>query len=313
MVVCLGCAAIFHREGDLRSHYQQSTDPRCVAIRISQGRLLQTAYIEDEEEDEGQDADEWYEDEGLLDAMDVDPVGPPPQFPGDMYGDDYDSDDFPGLGEDLDLDPTVNEGPETEGNLHDDILSGDEDDYVYAPFDFSPLVSLSNHLLRYDIDDRTWEPRKIPAQLTTASGQPASNVSQLRTLSETPPPLPTHAISGRRAVEDALRKHVYVHSFPSNIAGAGVKSGNSANLNHMNTLQDAPANSYAPFKDHFNWEIARWAKMQGPGSTAVTELLQIPGVSTDNYQYILIADSILACNKAGPFLSNLAGAQRYYR
>ena len=71
--------------------------------------------------------------------MDVDPVGPPPQFPGDMYGNDYGSDDFPGFGEDLDLDPTVNEGPETEGNLHDDILSGDEDDYVYVPLDFLPL------------------------------------------------------------------------------------------------------------------------------------------------------------------------------
>ena len=136
MVVCLGCAAIFRREGDLRSHYQQSSNPRCVAIRISQGRLLQTAYVEDEEEGEGQDADEWYEDEGPPDVMDVDSVGPPPQFPGDMYGDDYGPDEFPGFEEDLDLDPTVNEGPEAEGNLHDDILSGDEDDYVYKLFVF---------------------------------------------------------------------------------------------------------------------------------------------------------------------------------
>ena len=140
MVVCLGCAAIFRREGDLRRHYQQSTDPKCVAIRGSQGRLLQTAYVEDEEEGEGQDADEWYNDEEPLDAMDIDPVGPPPQFPGDMYGDNYRSDDFPGFGEDPDLDPTVNDGAEAEGNLHDDIMSGDEDEYVYELFFFLSYI-----------------------------------------------------------------------------------------------------------------------------------------------------------------------------
>ncbi|KAI0348983.1 hypothetical protein OH77DRAFT_1415714, partial [Trametes cingulata] len=35
---------------------------------------------------------------------------------------------------------------------------------------------------------------------------------------------------------------------------------------------------YAPFTSRIDWEIARWAKMRGPGSTAVSELLQIEGL-----------------------------------
>jgi hypothetical protein len=35
---------------------------------------------------------------------------------------------------------------------------------------------------------------------------------------------------------------------------------------------------YAPFASKMDWEIARWAKLQGPSSSAVTELLQIEGV-----------------------------------
>ncbi|KAI0323179.1 hypothetical protein GY45DRAFT_1236956, partial [Cubamyces sp. BRFM 1775] len=35
---------------------------------------------------------------------------------------------------------------------------------------------------------------------------------------------------------------------------------------------------YAPFVSEIDWEFARWAKMRGPGSTAVTELLKIRGL-----------------------------------
>ncbi|KAF8838768.1 hypothetical protein BDN67DRAFT_1060772, partial [Paxillus ammoniavirescens] len=38
------------------------------------------------------------------------------------------------------------------------------------------------------------------------------------------------------------------------------------------------SNIYHPFTSHIDYHFARWAKMRGPGSTAVTELLQIKGV-----------------------------------
>jgi hypothetical protein len=38
-------------------------------------------------------------------------------------------------------------------------------------------------------------------------------------------------------------------------------------------------NPFAPFSSQLEWEIARWGKMRGPSSTALTELLSIDRVS----------------------------------
>lgn len=38
-------------------------------------------------------------------------------------------------------------------------------------------------------------------------------------------------------------------------------------------------NPYAPFQSKLEWEVARWAKLRGPSSTAFTELMAIEGVS----------------------------------
>jgi hypothetical protein len=39
-------------------------------------------------------------------------------------------------------------------------------------------------------------------------------------------------------------------------------------------------NPYAPFCSQTDWEVAKWGKLRGPSSTAFTELLEIPGVSS---------------------------------
>lgn len=43
--------------------------------------------------------------------------------------------------------------------------------------------------------------------------------------------------------------------------------------------RDINSNQWAPFTSQVDWEVARWAKLRGPGSTAFTELLAIPSVS----------------------------------
>ncbi|KAJ7078689.1 hypothetical protein B0H15DRAFT_924756 [Mycena belliarum] len=45
------------------------------------------------------------------------------------------------------------------------------------------------------------------------------------------------------------------------------------------SLQDNPAtNPYAPFTSKMDWDVARWAKLRGAGSTAFRDLLNIEGV-----------------------------------
>ncbi|KAI0759461.1 hypothetical protein BD413DRAFT_722365 [Trametes elegans] len=39
------------------------------------------------------------------------------------------------------------------------------------------------------------------------------------------------------------------------------------------------SNPFAPFRSETDWLMARWAKLRGPGSTAFTELLAIPGLA----------------------------------
>jgi hypothetical protein len=41
---------------------------------------------------------------------------------------------------------------------------------------------------------------------------------------------------------------------------------------------------WGPFRSQLDWEVARWAKLRGGSSTAVSELLAIPGVRAYNFR-----------------------------
>ena len=73
--------------------------------------------------------------------------------------------------------------------------------------------------------------------------------------------------------------------YPSRLAGTPIpkmKSVASTNDSYSSQLHSDDAdndNPYAPFTSKLDWEIARWAKLRGPGSTAFTDLLAIEEVS----------------------------------
>ena len=48
--------------------------------------------------------------------------------------------------------------------------------------------------------------------------------------------------------------------------------------NSLGAEENGPS-EWAPFSTRLEWEVARWAKLRGPSSTALSELLQINGVS----------------------------------
>src|ERR1700742_2251232 len=73
---------------------------------------------------------------------------------------------------------------------------------------------------------------------------------------------------------------IVVDQFPSGNAGApipGMACGSSVyescEAMHTDSI-------WAPFKSQRDWRFAHWAKMHGPTSSAVTELLEIPEVRT---------------------------------
>ena len=87
----------------------------------------------------------------------------------------------------------------------------------------------------------------------------------------------------RMRMEHALRQQVYTVDFPSETAGQPINEPNAATAGFNDYLDQVPhvghsGNVFSPFESELDWKIARWAKLRGPGSTAVSELLEIPGV-----------------------------------
>ena len=90
-------------------------------------------------------------------------------------------------------------------------------------------------------------------------------------------------INGQLRSEKQLPQNVFTVPFPSSSAGASTTHQQALNPTLGHTLyyqqvQEGQDNIYAPFSSRIDWEIAQWAKMRGPGSTAVSELLSIDGV-----------------------------------
>lgn len=73
----------------------------------------------------------------------------------------------------------------------------------------------------------------------------------------------------------------FVERFPSGLAGAPISNAGQS-MPGFQSLQDGlgAENVWAPFQSQRDWVFAQWAKNRGPGSTAVTELLAIDGVSS---------------------------------
>lgn len=152
-------------------------------------------------------------------------------------------------------------GPQREfNNEHRDLVEdGDlEDEYEDEGEDEDP-------------PEQGWEPRlSVP--------RPSS-----RSTSPDPEPSVDSSRDTRARVERAIRSNIYVVPYPSEMAGRPLpkrKKSRNTNETYGELLHDPENDSeYAPFRHRIDWEIARWAKLRGPGSNAFSELVKIPGVS----------------------------------
>ena len=111
-----------------------------------------------------------------------------------------------------------------------------------------------------------WE----PPVLNDADNMSISSDTADSDLPATPPP------------ED-LRRRTWVTpkvvKFPNPHAGEPTHSVDSTNNTYATLLgQGSDLNPYNPFTSKIDWEVAKWAKLQGPSSTSLAELLKIEGV-----------------------------------
>jgi hypothetical protein len=100
-----------------------------------------------------------------------------------------------------------------------------------------------------------------------------ANLDQLLDL----PPGPEEPLAANQTEADNLEtmSTVVIDQFPHSSAGAPIPGMGCA----QESYQDMHADSvWAPFNSQCDWLFAQWAKIHGPTSLAVTQLLEIPQV-----------------------------------
>jgi hypothetical protein len=123
-----------------------------------------------------------------------------------------------------------------------------------------------------DLED-DWEPEPEPQGHVGSGGSTASHVCNTDAYFG-----PSVSPEARRAAEERAGQGPqiivqFTDTYPESQAGSVLSQTTSAAQN-----DDGSANIYALFVSQMDWEIAKWAKLRGPGSTAFSDLLGIDGV-----------------------------------
>ncbi|PIL31105.1 hypothetical protein GSI_05801 [Ganoderma sinense ZZ0214-1] len=143
-----------------------------------------------------------------------------------------------------------------------------------------------------EVDMHGWEP-PLRCTANVVAGQPAMGPVAMDDMPEDPAGSASdqHLTSQaeRRAAEATFRKtrNTFIVPFPIDTAGTPIPPTDLSTetiervtyQHYQKGLDGSDHNPYAPFSSHRDWEVARWAKMRGPGSTAFSDLLAIEGVA----------------------------------
>lgn len=179
-------------------------------------------------------------------------LGNPSHFRGDFFGDDYKLEDF-GWEEESE------DGDYSPGHSSEE----DEDDYA---------SSSDGEKGPSNIDDEggvPWEPPVDPQQENPHPGPGNRNDIEMEE---------GEGQQARNEAEQETRRRPVIVPFSKGKAGQVLYQTNNQYMGYQKGLGGDAQSIYAPFASEMDWEFAKWAKLRGPGSTSVSELLQIKGV-----------------------------------
>ncbi|KAL1711487.1 hypothetical protein EV715DRAFT_278453 [Schizophyllum commune] len=204
---------------------------------------------------------------------------------GDALGD-YDTTDFPGLedvshhtiamdidGEEGSLLPDAHPSADIEVDFDADSEDGDDAATHASDAELDELDAV-NAELEEDIEpDRPLGMEEDHDDGEHDGGSALDDESDVTTGS---------AAGERDHAEQGLRQRPFIVQYPGGMAGRPMRAGDTAPhqayARHFTGMDGTESDPYGAFGHRLAWEVARWAKMRGPSSTAFTELMQIDGV-----------------------------------
>ncbi|KAI0821718.1 hypothetical protein BC628DRAFT_793206 [Trametes gibbosa] len=152
-----------------------------------------------------------------------------------------------------------------------------------------------------DHDEDGWEPEPPPIPAVHAREPSNDNVP--------PATVPSGIRSAAEVNASQTKRKTYIETYPDPRAGHPIPHAERVGTGYDQYgaalgVNENSANPWAPFTSQLDWEVARWAMLRGPGSTAFTELLKIPGLAEQlglSYKTTLelkdIIDSKLAAHR----------------
>jgi len=272
---CKGCLSRFKNKSGLWKHLAQSQKARCKAIYINQASYLPGVGSADvgnaADTNDADDTDGAGNAAGANDtALPTDGAAPAPtddgadqdkpplEFDGDFFGNDYSAEDFPGWSEPEGSDGEGSEdgsnscGGDEEGETGGDGETGDGD-----------MVIVEEGIME-------------PAPVVNPTGATEEDDGGIE--------VPSVVNPGQQAEVERAQEQIGKPEIVTfgGLAGEPIRTGEATTTDRYQKRvhnHGGVTNPYAPFNSQTDWEVAKWAKLRGPTSTAVTDLLEIPGVS----------------------------------
>ena len=116
----------------------------------------------------------------------------------------------------------------------------------------------------------------IPQQGQPVEAQTPNHAMPPPIKSQPPSPAPIHHTEPDANSLDTTPAQVFVKRFPFGSPGAPITGAHQGTTIYKSNRKVFGESIWAPFHSECDWEIAHWAKMCGPSSSAMEELLAIP-------------------------------------
>ncbi|KAK1217939.1 hypothetical protein PQX77_019395 [Marasmius sp. AFHP31] len=279
---CGGCGKQSTLWG-LRRHLSQTTNTPCIrygdTLNIFNAYDLSESSMDSEGSWAPTDGSD-FDNDTLIGGVDFD--AEPQPFQGDYLGEDYTLHDL-GQGDNMLLEQDAHDQfgdiwlGGAEGNVPrncQDIADEEEEEVGDNKED------IEGELDDFDDDEMNamWEDAWEPTQNNTTLAVDSDSDSDSGEEDVTHPTPSTR----RAVIEDRLRQAPFVVHFGGQ-AGLALADGSreDADSQYRRALGkdgDKDSSFWFPFTSRVDWEVARWAKLRGPGANAFNEFLKIPGV-----------------------------------